>query len=160
MMNFFHFQQIGDYIKGKFKPYKKGEECPICKRHSSKCRKSDANPDFRYCGNVEARPGEEVGEWTCVDKTRRGHGLAFARTNKNRFGSDRERETRRLQHEQLLAKIAANKKQEEAKKSFTVEVAPSLPAEERHEYYQKILKELTLDSESLEDLKRRGFYEE
>ncbi|KST63537.1 hypothetical protein [Mastigocoleus testarum] len=95
-----------------------------------------------------------------MDRTRRGHGLAFARRDKNRFGSDRERETRRLQHEQLLAKIAAKKRQEEAKKSFTVEVAPSLPAEERHEYYQKILKELILDSESLEDLKRRGFTEE
>ena len=160
MMNFFNFHQFSNYVRGKFKPYKKGEECPICQKHSSKCRKSDANPDFRYCGNVDLRYGDRIGEWTCVDKTRRGHGLAFARRDKNRFGSDRERETRRLQHEQLLAKIAANRKQEEAKKSFAVEVAPSLPAEERHKYYIQILYDLILDSESREDLKRRGFTEE
>ena len=160
MMNLFNFHQFSDYVRGKFKPYKKGEECPICQKHSSKCRKSEGNPNFRYCGNVDLPYGDRIGEWTCVDKTRRGHGLAFARRDENRFGWDREKETRRLQHEQLLAKIAANKKQEEANKSFALEVAPSLSAEERHEYYAQILKELTLDSESLEDLKRRGFTEE
>ena len=160
MMNFFHFHQFGDYIRGKFKPYKKGEECPVCKRHSSKCRKSEGNPDFRYCGNVDVPYGQYVGEWQCVDKTRRGHGLAFARRDKNRFDLDREKETRRLQHEQLLAKLAVQKKEEERKQSFVAEAAHCLSALERHEYYAQILKELTLDPESLEDLKRRGFTEE
>ena len=158
MINF-NFQQLGDYIRGKFKPYKKGEECPICKRHSSKCRKSDANPDFRYCGNVDIPYGHYIGEWQCVDKTRRGHGLAFARRDKNRFGWDREKETRRLQHEQLLAKIAASKREEEKKKSV-VQAPQCMSAEERHKYNTEILNELTLDSESREDLKRRGFTEE
>ena len=156
-MNFFDFHQLGNYIRGKFKGYKKGQECPVCGRHSSKCRYSEGNPDFRYCGNVEARPGEQIGEWTCVDKTRRGHGLAFAR-HKNRFEWDRDKETKRLQNQQLLAKIAAKKKEEN--KQSLIQAAHCLSAQERHEYYTQILNELTLDSESLEDLKRRGFTEE
>ncbi|MEM7578388.1 MAG: hypothetical protein AAF316_00805 [Cyanobacteria bacterium P01_A01_bin.80] len=158
MMNFFDFHQLGNYIRGKFKGYKKGQECPVCGKHSSKCRYSEGNPDFRYCGNVEARPGEQIGEWTCVDKTRRGHGLAFAR-HKNRFEWDRDKYSRRLQNQQLLAKVAARKKQEENKQSL-IQAANCLSAKERHEYYTQILNELTLDSESLEDLKRRGFTEE
>ncbi len=159
MMNFFNFNHFGDYVRGKFKSYKKGECCPVCKKHSSKCRKSDANPRFRYCGNVDIPYGQYVGEWQCVDKNRRGHGLAFAQRDKNRFGWDREKETRRLQDEQLLAKLAAKKKEEKSKQ-FVAQAPQCLSAEERHKYNTEILNELTLDSESLENLKRRGFTEE
>ena len=156
MINF-HLHQIQDYIKGKFKRYKKDQECPVCQRHSSKCRYSDGNSDFRYCGNVDARFGEQVGDWVCVDKARRGHGLSFVHQNKNCFEWNREKETRRLQDQHLLAKLAAKKKEEERKQSFSARAAHCLSASDRHKYYTQILKELTLDEESLEDLKRRGF---
>ena len=130
-----------------FKPFSKGNPCPVCDKADASCRYNPQEPDFILCHTyVDAHLGEKVNCYVCV-KTSNGHTASFKPDNTEEWTEERKREWETKQ-EQRRQKAKQNEEQKRER---------ALGSGDRHKFYSEILDELTLSPESLADLQRRGF---
>lgn len=132
---------------------KRNGGCPVCGGDDGACRQSPTDLDFILCKtNVDARLGDRVGDYVCV-KQSNGHTASFKLSSEDwTEEQSREYKTKQLQEQQLR-----KQKQEIEDRERQ---ARAMSSQERHQHYSTIAQQLTLDSTTIDDLRRRGFSQE
>ena len=142
--------------RGKFIPTSKTNPCPICGDTKGKCRHHSHDPNYVHCHtHAGTRKGEKVDGWVCIDDKHRGHTSGFKLDDgKNEWNSLSRAERARRKRE------SDRKREEEDKKEKEAIAQKSLIPKIRHKLYAKILGDLGLDVQTINDLTRRGYSQE
>lgn len=118
-----------------FKPFGKGNPCPVCGLESSACRVHVNDSNYIHCHtHADARKFEIVGDWRCIEVAK-GHTAGFRPYDSHLSEkAKREQKTRWLQEQQIREK--------KRKQKFIEQKAKALSIEQRHELYSQIRQEL------------------
>ena len=133
-----------------FKPFGKGNPCPVCGLESSACRQHRNDENYIHCHtHAGAKKFEVINGWKCI-QIAKGHTAGFKPDDTGK--KSQEYITRQLQENAL------RKRQQQAHERDLLDCA--LSVSERHKFYSEILAQLTIDKATRADLLRRGFSEE